>query len=259
MSLSWQVDRLVIRSGALRSDMAKMASLDLAATLRQLLAAKDRVSVMFAAAPSQQDTLALLCQEKDIDWSRITAFHMDEYIGLEADHMARFANWLGRHLFSRLPFGTVHRIEPHRFASAEACAADYARRLAAEPLDVVCLGVGINGHLAFNDPPEARFHEKDAVKVVTLADDCRVQQVEDECFAELSDVPQQAITVTIPALLAAASMICVVPGALKKEAITRMLTGPVAEDCPASILRTHNQARLYIDGDSMPDIDRSAA
>ncbi|WP_262517683.1 6-phosphogluconolactonase [Agrobacterium tumefaciens] len=259
MSLSWQVDRLVIRSEASRSDMAKTASLDLAATLRQLLAAKDRVSVMFAAAPSQQDTLALLCREKAIDWSRITAFHMDEYIGLEAGHMARFANWLDRYLFSHLPFGAVHRIEPHRFASPEACATDYACRLAAEPLDLVCLGVGINGHLAFNDPPEARFDEKEAVKVVTLAQDCRAQQVEDECFAQLTDVPQRAITVTIPALLAATSMICIVPGALKKEAVTRMLTGPVTEDCPASILRTHNQARLYIDSDSMPDVDRRAA
>ncbi|AQS63989.2 glucosamine-6-phosphate deaminase [Agrobacterium tumefaciens] len=239
--------------------MAKTASLDLAATLRQLLAAKDRVSVMFAAAPSQQDTLALLCREKAIDWSRITAFHMDEYIGLEAGHMARFANWLDRYLFSHLPFGAVHRIEPHRFASPEACATDYACRLAAEPLDLVCLGVGINGHLAFNDPPEARFDEKEAVKVVTLAQDCRAQQVEDECFAQLTDVPQRAITVTIPALLAATSMICIVPGALKKEAVTRMLTGPVTEDCPASILRTHNQARLYIDSDSMPDVDRRAA
>lgn len=259
MSSSWQVDRLVIRSEASRSDMAKTASLDLAATLRQLLAAKDRVSVMFAAAPSQQDTLALLCREKAIDWSRITTFHMDEYIGLEAGHMARFANWLDRYLFSHLPFGAVHRIEPHRFASPEACATDYACRLAAEPLDLVCLGVGINGHLAFNDPPEARFDEKEAVKVVTLAQDCRAQQVEDECFAQLTDVPQRAITVTIPALLAATSMICIVPGALKKEAVTRMLTGPVTEDCPASILRTHNQARLYIDSDSMPDVDRRAA
>ncbi|PYG58333.1 6-phosphogluconolactonase [Rhizobium sp. UGM030330-04] len=259
MSSSWQVDRLVIRSEASRSDMAKTASLDLAATLHQLLAAKDRVSVMFAAAPSQQDTLALLCREKAIDWSRITAFHMDEYIGLEAGHMARFANWLDRYLFSHLPFGAVHRIEPHRFASPEACATDYACRLAAEPLDLVCLGVGINGHLAFNDPPEARFDEKEAVKVVTLAQDCRAQQVEDECFAQLTDVPQRAITVTIPALLAATSMICIVPGALKKEAVTRMLTGPVTEDCPASILRTHNQARLYIDSDSMPDVDRRAA
>ncbi len=209
--------------------------------------------------PSQQDTLALLRLEKDIDWSRVTAFHMDEYIGLNADHSARFANWLDRHLFAHLPFGRVHRIEPHRFPSPEACAADYARRLVVEPLDLVCLGVGVNGHLAFNDPPDARFEEKVTVKVVALAQDCRIQQVEDECFAKLSDVPQEAVTVTIPALLAAGSMICVVPGALKKDAVTRMLVGPVAEDCPASILRMHNQARLYLDDASTPDIFRGAA
>ena len=259
MSLSWQVDHLVVRSGSSRNDMAEMANLDLAATLRSLLAEKEHVSVMFAAAPSQQDTLALLRLENGIDWSRITAFHMDEYIGLDAGHEARFANWLDRHLFTLLPFGRVHRIEPHRFPSPEACAADYARRLVEEPLDLVCLGVGVNGHLAFNDPPDARFEEKETVKIVTLAQDCRVQQVEDDCFAQLSDVPQQAVTVTIPALLAAGNMICVVPGALKKNAITRMLTGAVAEDSPATILRTHDQARLYLDDASTPDIFRSAA
>lgn len=120
MSLSWQVDHLVVRSGSSRNDMAEMANLDLAATLRSLLAEKEHVSVMFAAAPSQQDTLALLRLENGIDWSRITAFHMDEYIGLDAGHEARFANWLDRHLFTLLPFGRVHRIEPHRFPSPEA-------------------------------------------------------------------------------------------------------------------------------------------
>ena len=259
MSLSWQVDHLVVHGGSSRNDMAGAASLDLAATLRSLLASKERISVMFAAAPSQQDTIALLRLEKDIDWSRITAFHMDEYIGLDADHDARFANWLDRHIFTHLPFGQIHRIEPHLFATPEACAADYARRLAEEPLDLVCLGVGVNGHLAFNDPPDARFDEAETVKIVTLAEDCRIQQVEDECFANLSDVPQQAVTVTITALLAATSMICVVPGALKKDAVTRMLTGNVAEDCPASILRTHGQARLYLDNASTPDIFRSVA
>ncbi|MBB6484777.1 6-phosphogluconolactonase [Rhizobium lusitanum] len=259
MPLAWQTDRLATQSYSSRDEMAEAASRDLAEALRGLLAAKTRVSVMFAAAPSQQDTLALLRNAADIDWSRIAAFHMDEYIGLDIGHQARFANWLDRHLFTLVPFGKIHRIEPHRFSSPEACAADYAGRLAEEPLDLVCLGVGMNGHLAFNDPPDARFEDRQSVKVVTLAQDCRIQQVEDECFASLADVPQQAITVTIPALLSAGRMISVVPGALKKAAVTRMLTGPIAEDCPASILRRHPQAVLYLDEASTPDVFRRAA
>lgn len=233
-----------------RAAMGAAAAHDIAAALRAGLADGGRLRVMFAAAPSQQETLAALVGESGIDWRRIEAFHMDEYIGLPEGAPQRFAQWLDAHLFGKVPFGKVHAIQPERFANPTDCATDYAERLAAAPLDIVCLGIGVNGHLAFNDPPVADFNDALAVKIVELDEICRQQQVDDGCFPTFGAVPKQAITVTIPALLSARQMFCMVPGSAKRAAVAATLNDPISTACPATILRTHSNCRLYVDADS---------
>ena len=192
--------------------------------------------------------LDALVAEPDIDWSRVTAFHMDEYIGLAPDAPQRFASWLQRHLFDRVPFGAVHLIDP---GNDPAIAADnYTRALAEAPIDIVCLGIGVNGHLAFNDPPVADLADPLDVKIVELDAICRQQQVDDGCFAEIRDVPTHAITLTIPRLLRADRLFCVVPGAAKRTAVRRALHDPITAACPATALRQHRAVTLFLDAES---------
>jgi glucosamine-6-phosphate deaminase len=231
--------------------MGRAAARDVADALRRRLAGADHVRIVFAAAPSQTEMLDALVAEEGIDWRRVSAFHMDEYIGLPKTAPQRFGVWLGQHVFGRLPFGAVHLLEPD--PDPEACARDYAARLAEAPLDVVCLGIGVNGHLAFNDPPVADFDDPLDVKIVELDDVCRQQQVDDGCFAAFDAVPTHAVTLTIPRLLRADRLFCVVPGPAKRDAVRRTLNDPVGPACPATALRGHRDCTLYLDRESAPD------
>lgn len=230
--------------------MGQAAAMRVADHLRALLAKQDQVRMIFAAAPSQLDMLAQLMSAPGIDWSRVVAFHMDEYVGLAPDADQRFAKWLDAEIFSKLPFAETHSILPE--PDAHAAAAAYAAALNEAPIDIVCLGIGVNGHIAFNDPPVADFNDPLDVKQVELDDICRQQQVDDECFASFDDVPTHALTLTIPRLLRTNAMFCVVPGAQKRDAVIGTLSGPVSTDCPASILRTHNNCTLFLDNESAP-------
>lgn len=235
-----------VRSFPDRAAMGAAAAADVAAELRARLAEQDAVRVIFAAAPSQSDMLDRLVATPGIDWARVTAFHMDEYLGLPPDAPARFANWLDRAIFTRVPFGEVHRIDP------EAGVAPYAKLLAEAPIDVVCLGIGQNGHLAFNDPPVADLDDPEDVKVVELDRTCRQQQVDDGAFPAFADVPTHAITLTIPRLLNARRLFCVVPGAAKRHAVDRALHAPISAADPATALRTHPDVTLYLDAEADP-------
>jgi glucosamine-6-phosphate deaminase len=245
------VERLRVCSFATRATMGQMAAHDIAAAIRARLAVAAGVRMIFAAAPSQDEMLEALIAQPDIDWRRVTAFHMDEYIGLPEGASQRFAVWLQQRLFGRLPFAAVHPIRPE--PDADEAAAHYAALLAAAPIDIVCLGIGVNGHLAFNDPPVADFADPLDVKIVELDDICRQQQVDDQCFADFAAVPARALTLTIPRLLRAERLFAVVPGAQKREAIRNTLHGPIATACPASILRRQDNCTLYIDAGSDPD------
>jgi glucosamine-6-phosphate deaminase len=247
----------VIRVFDDRQAMGRAAAADVAAELRRRLAAQAGVRMVFAAAPSQQEMLDHLVAADGIDWSRVTAFHMDEYLELAEDAPERFAAWLRTALFDRLPFAAVHTIEPGD--DPQATAARYADLLGEAPIDVVCCGIGQNGHLAFNDPPVADFADPLDVKVVELDEACRRQQVDDECFARLEDVPRRALTLTVPRLLRADRIFCVVPGALKRDAVVNALTAPLSPAHPATALRTHPDVTLYLDADSAPPPDVLAA
>jgi glucosamine-6-phosphate deaminase len=227
--------------------MGMQAAAGIAAEIRIRLGHQPGIRIVFAAAPSQSEMLAALRSEANIDWTRITAFHMDEYIGLPPASPQRFGNWLGAAIFDHLPFAAVHLIDPA--AAPAQTAADYAAKLNEAPIDIVCCGIGVNSHLAFNDPP-ADFADPLTVKIVNLDPQCRQQQVDDRCFSSLHEVPTQALTLTIPALLSARAIFCTVPGHAKKEAVLRSLLGPVDPMCPASALRRHPRCVLYLDPDS---------
>jgi glucosamine-6-phosphate deaminase len=234
-----------------RAAMGQKAAEDIASELRRRLQSKQDVRMIFAAAPSQSEMLSALILMPGIDWSRVTAFHMDEYLGLPPDAPQRFGLWLCRAIFDRLPFVAVHLLEPG--ADPEATAAEYAAKLAAAPIDIVCCGIGANGHLAFNDPP-ANLNDPSDVKVVELDTACRQQQVDDRCFERFDDVPTHALTLTIPRLLAADRIFCCVPGAFKKTAVRRTLKDPISGLVPATALRTHSNWSLYLDEDSSADL-----
>lgn len=244
-------DQLAVYIAESSIAMGACAAADIA---REILACLDRqagVRMVFAAAPSQNEMLAALCEQKGIDWSRVTAFHMDEYLGLPAGAPQRFGLWLRRAIFDQLPFSAVHIIEPGD--NPEQAAADYAVKLNTAPIDIVCCGIGSNGHLAFNDPP-ADFDDPLTVKVVDLDAQCRQQQVDEECFAALEVVPTRALTVTIPRLLASHALFCCVPGTLKREAVRRMLLEDISPMFPATVLRQHPCSALYLDPDSAAGI-----
>ncbi len=234
-----------------RLEMGKAAARDVAATLIAMLNRQSLVRVIFAAAPSQQTMLNALVDAPGIDWSRIEAFHMDEYLGLDPQDPAGFGNWLRRNIFDRLPFAATHVIPTYGFS--EKTVSDYAALLAARPIDLVCLGIGVNGHIAFNDPPVADFQDPLDVKKVLLDEVCRQQQVDDGCFPSIEAVPQEAITLTVPRLLRAERLFAVVPGCSKRSAVKAALEGPITTSCPASILRTHPGCQIYLDKESDPD------
>ena len=229
--------------------MGAAAAYDVSVRMRQMAGDKHALRMVFAAAPSQNEFLQALRLTNDLDWQRVAAFHMDEYIGLPADAPQGFGFFLRERLLGRVPFGRVEYIDGNAQDVSAECER-YAGLLAESPLDIVCAGIGENGHMAFNDPHVADFADPKLVKTVTLDDVCRLQQVHDGAFATLDDVPKMAMTMTMPALMSAAHVCCVVPASTKAEAVRNTLQGPIGEDCPATIMRRHADAVLYLDEDA---------
>lgn len=245
---------LKVRVYRTRGEMGAAAGSDVAAKIKEVLRTKPVIRMIFAAAPSQNETLDALASDPDIDWSRIVAFHMDEYLGLPAGAPQAFARYLQGRLFDRVKPGAVHLIDSANGSEAEC--SRYAALLAEAPIDIVCLGIGENGHIAFNDPPVADFDDPLLVKPVELDEACRRQQVNDGCFPDIDAVPTHALTLTVPALLSGAHLYCVVPGPTKREAVARTLNEPVATACPSTILRNHPDCTLYVDLDSYGEAER---
>jgi len=244
----FHIDQLRVTSCDTRLEMAEKAASAGAAEIISMLRDRDSLNIIFAAAPSQDEMLHALISQPGIDWQRIRAFHMDEYIGLPATAPQNFGSYLNARIFTRVPFKAVHLINGQTEPATECTR--YTGLLQAFPPDIVFMGIGENGHIAFNDPHVALFNDPATVKIVDLDLASRLQQVHDGCFSELSLVPLQAITLTIPALLRAERIFCVVPGKTKAQAVFNTLTQAVTESHPATILRTHPAATLFLDADS---------
>lgn len=249
----FKVDELLVRVYNTRDEMGKAAAYDVSSKIRELLIVRDIINIVFAAAPSQNEFLAYLSKE-DLEWNRINAFHMDEYIGLPLDAPQLFANFLRERLFSKKPFKNVFYINGNVKNPEEECQR-LTKLLEENPLDITCMGIGENGHIAFNDPHVADFNDPKKVKIVDLDERCRQQQVNDGCFGNLDEVPRYAITMTIPTLVSSQYIFCIVPAKQKAEAVRNTLLGPISETCPASILRRCKNAILYLDLDSASKLD----
>lgn len=218
--------------------------------IQDLIDEKGCANLIFASSPSQMDVINVLMQNKNIDWSKVNAFHMDEYIGISQDLPQSFANYLEVRFFSKLPFGNVFYMNGCAENITDECQR-YANLLREYPTDITFLGIGENGHIAFNDPHIADFNDSEDVKVnYELDDECIQQQVNDGWFKTAEDVPKSAITITIPALIRAKKLIVTVPAKSKASIIKRFVEGEIGIDCPATIIRQHDNATLLLDMDS---------
>ena len=239
------------------ASLARAAADEAGGAIRNAIEARGDANVMFASGNSQVAFLDLLV-ETDIDWKRVTGFHMDEYCGIGPDHPASFRRYMRERIVERTTIGAFHEIQGD-VSDFDAECARYAGLLEGHPLDLCCLGIGENGHLAFNDPPVADFEDPVDVKVVELDAACRRQQVGEGHFASIEEVPRNAITVTIPALLRSDTVLAIVPEARKREPVRQALEGPVSTACPASILRTRANVTLHLDTDSASALTNAAS
>jgi glucosamine-6-phosphate deaminase len=241
-------DKLIAKIYSGRPELGAAAAEILTAKISELLKTKEYINIIFASAPSQNEFLAELLN-KNIEWNRINAFHMDEYIGLHPDASQGFGNFLKDRLFSKVNCREVNYLNGNASDPQDECKR-YSDLLINYPTDIVCLGIGENTHLAFNDPHVADFNDSLIVKVVDLDQDCRSQQVNDGCFATIDDVPTHALTITMPALFKSTFAYAIVPGKFKANAIYHTLNSDISELYPSTILRRHNHAVLFIDEDS---------
>ncbi len=246
---AYKKDKLQVEIYENRTLMGEAAARDIKAKIAELLEESQEINMIFAAAPSQNDVLKSLVEDKSIEWNRVNAYHMDEYIGLDKSAPQGFGNFLKDHIFGLVPFKSVNYID-NTATDPEKEAERYGKLLDENPTDIVIMGIGENGHIAFNDPPVADFKDKRTVKPVKLDEVCRQQQVNDGCFAKIDDVPTHAMTLTVPTLVKAPYLFCIVPAPTKANAVYETLNGSIDEHCPASILRTHDNAKLYLDNES---------
>lgn len=239
-------DNLTCRVYANRDEMGAAAAKDAAAAIRELLKTQDEINMVFAAAPSQNDVLKHLLEE-DVEWSKINAFHMDEYIGLEDKFEKTFAYYLKTTIFDKVPLKSVNYVGS---GDVDSVCKNYTELLSSRKIDVVLCGIGENAHLAFNDPPVADFNDKAVIKAVKLDEVCRNQQVNDKTFDTIDEVPQYAVTLTIPTMVSAKYMFCVVPTDKKAQAVYDTMNAEISEAVPATAMRKHANAVMYTDADS---------
>lgn len=244
-----QVDSLPVAVYENEAAAGAAAAADMAAIITGAIAARGAANLILATGNSQLAFLRALRATQGIEWSRVTVFHMDEYIGIDPDHRASFPRFLRQHFFDHVEGVTFYPVSGDADRVAAVCA-EYEALLRSHPIDAVALGFGENGHLAFNDPPYAEFNDPVWVKAIKLDEVSRRQQFGEGHFDSLAEVPTHAITLTVPALLAAKRVLCIVPEARKAKAVFECLTMPVSEARPGSVLRTVDHATLYLDPDS---------
>ena len=244
-----KIDELEIKVFENRVKMGEAAASAVGEQIVKLLGQQEYVNIVFASAPSQNEFLEALIKQPGVDWTRVNAFHVDEYIGLPENAPEKFGSFLREKIFKHLPFRSLNYINGNAPDSFAECGR-YAELLHDYPSDIVCLGIGENGHLAFNDPHVANLNDPVRVKIVDLDFECRRQQVTDGTFKILNNVPKLAITLTIPALMAGRYIYGIVPGKNKTIAVYNALYKKISGQFPASVLRTHPDAVLFLDEDS---------
>ncbi len=241
-------DKLTVKIFESRKLMGEAVATAVSKKINELLSEQPFVNIIFGAAPSQNEFFEALLT-KDVDWSKLNAFHMDEYVNLAADAPQGFGNFLKERLFDLAPFNTVNYIDGN-VSDYEAEGLRYSALLNKFETDIVCLGVGENTHLAFNDPHVADENDPYLVKRVDLDEACRTQQVNDGCFKTIDEVPTHALTLTLPALLKAPYAFCTVPAEKKAKAIFHTLNEEISDNFPSTLLRKHKNAILFLDHQS---------
>lgn len=244
-----RIDSLKIQAYDSKDTMGKAAAEFVAQHILSVLKKKGEVNLMLATGASQFTFLDALKQMDSLDWSKITTFHLDEYIGLSSDHKASFRKYLHERIIDDVQPGNAYFLNGD-VDDIQREINRYEELLKSHPIDIACIGIGENGHIAFNDPPIADFNDPHLVKVVELDKKCRQQQVGEGWFDSIEDVPKQALSLTIPAIMNSNVISCVVPDERKAQAVHDALYGPVSTDCPASILRTHPDTTLFLDANS---------
>lgn len=251
-----QVENLKVEIYEDRVAAGIAAAANAASAMRAAAARPGDIGVIFATGASQFDTLAALTKTEGLPWARIIGFHMDEYEGMSPEHPASFRRYLRERLTSLVPMKEFHEVDGTVTDFAVYCAS-YAAELRKANPQVCLLGIGENGHLAFNDPPVADFDDPEDMKLVALDDECKQQQFAEGWFPTLADVPSRAATLTIPTLMRVPKLIASVPGPRKTHIVYRTLTEPVSTACPATVLRRHPDCTLYLDEDSAREVRES--
>jgi glucosamine-6-phosphate deaminase len=242
-------DSLPVRVYATQTDLSQDVARFAQRCLKDTLATRGSAAAILATGNSQIKFLDELIRLGGVDWSKITLFHMDEYLGISATHKASFRRYMRERVESRVKPKVFHYLEGDALLPMDECDR-YTKLLQTQPIDLCCLGIGENGHIAFNDPPVANFSDKRAVNIVSLDEKCRLQQVGEGHFPGMEAVPQYALTLTIPMLCSAKKMLCIAPEKRKAQAIKDALQGPISTACPASILRRQAHCTLFTDTDS---------
>ncbi len=248
----FEADKLQVRVYEDEAALGSAAADNVEQLLKAAVADRGSANMILATGTSQFAFLEAL-QQRDINWSAITVFHLDEYKGLSPRHPASFRRYLRERILDAVKPGHVYLINGDAENLEEELKA-YEKLLKSLPVDVACIGIGENGHIAFNDPPVADFNDPRLVKVVELDEACRMQQLGEGWFPSFDDVPKEAVTLTIPAIMNSKAISCVVPGNRKAQAVQNTVTGEVSTNCPASILRTHSNTILFLDQESASDL-----
>jgi glucosamine-6-phosphate deaminase len=242
---SFYKDKLKIEIFGTTEDMGKDAAAFVAGKLNQAINDKGFANLIIGTGASQYPLLEFLIK-KEIDWTKITIFHLDEYIGISDQHPASFRKFLKNHVADKVNPKDVHYLKGDA-DDIEAEIKRYKKLLKDNPVDVACIGIGENGHIAFNDPSVADFSDPEYLKVVEMDEACRMQQVGEGWFPTINHVPVKAVTLTVSAIMDCKVLCCTVPDERKSEAVYKTLNGKIDTSCPASILRKHNNAVLFLD------------
>src|SRR5258708_18895625 len=246
---SFTVDLLEVRIYPSQDDLSRAVAADVHAYLKEVIARQGEAAAILATGRSQIKFLAQLVAMPGVDWSKVTLFHMDEYLGIDGAHPASFRRYMRERVETLVKPKMFHYLRGDSWLPLDECER-YTKLLRAQPIDLCCLGIGENGHLAFNDPPVADFEDKHFVKILKLDDLCKTQQLKEGFFPNLESVPPYAFIVTIPTLCSSKKIVCIWPEKRKAAPVKAALQGPISTDCPASILRRQSHAVLLLDKDS---------